>query len=146
MVRRLMAFDPSAETRMDIKESLAHPYMKQFVTGDEQTCPAILTVPIDDDIKHRLGLPRQALLGGGRQQEGQRQPPQVLLQRKGPLVEGAGPRRREFESKSLPCNTRKMRAAREGRTRAAGERGERERDARFVHKRQRRSAAGAPRA
>jgi mitogen-activated protein kinase 15 len=61
MVRRLMAFNPSAETRMDIKESLAHPYMKQFVTGDEQTCPAILTVPIDDDIKYTVSDYRDKL-------------------------------------------------------------------------------------
>jgi hypothetical protein len=33
------------------EQALKHPYMASFYTGKEPKCPAVLTVPIDDDHK-----------------------------------------------------------------------------------------------
>merc|ERR1711903_289699 len=49
MVIKLMDFNPAR--RLDIDGALAHPYMKAFVTGQEQNCPGKLSIPIDDDYK-----------------------------------------------------------------------------------------------
>merc|ERR1719453_677161 len=59
MVRKMLDFNP--QRRMDIEGALKHPYMKQFVTGQEPDCPAKLQIPIDDDIKYTVNDYREKL-------------------------------------------------------------------------------------
>jgi len=59
LVRQLMMFNP--DKRPDVQEALKHKYMAQFVTGNEPTCPGVLTVPIDDDVKYTVTDYRERL-------------------------------------------------------------------------------------
>uniref|UniRef100_A0A7S4B662 Mitogen-activated protein kinase n=1 Tax=Chrysotila carterae TaxID=13221 RepID=A0A7S4B662_CHRCT len=59
MIQHTMTFNP--HKRLDITQSLKHPYMAQFYTGEEPVCPAILRVPIDDDHKFTVDDYRQKL-------------------------------------------------------------------------------------
>jgi len=59
MVIKLMDFNP--ETRLDINGALKHPYMAQFVTGNEPPCPGKLSIPIDDDYKFTVNDYREKL-------------------------------------------------------------------------------------
>ena len=59
LVRQLMMFNP--DKRPDVQQALKHPYMASFVTGNEPTCPGVLTVPIDDDHKFTVSDYRERL-------------------------------------------------------------------------------------
>ena len=47
--------------RLDIEQSLKHPYMAAFVTGSEPSCPGRLSIPIDDDHKFTVNDYRERL-------------------------------------------------------------------------------------
>jgi len=44
-----------------VRACLRHAWMADFTTGDEQTCPAALQVPIDDDTKFSVSDYRDRL-------------------------------------------------------------------------------------
>jgi len=59
LARQLLRFNPAR--RPDVRACLRHAWMADFATGDEQTCPAALEVPIDDDTKFSVSDYRDRL-------------------------------------------------------------------------------------
>ncbi|EOD30134.1 hypothetical protein EMIHUDRAFT_203619 [Emiliania huxleyi CCMP1516] len=59
LARKLLRFNPAR--RPDVRACLRHAWMADFTTGDEQTCPAALEVPIDDDTKFSVSDYRDRL-------------------------------------------------------------------------------------
>ena len=59
LCRNLLTF--SLTKRFSVKQALKHPYMANFFTGKEATCPSKLMIPIDDDIKYSANDYRERL-------------------------------------------------------------------------------------
>jgi len=55
----LLLFAP--DKRPDIDAAIADPYVRQFHTGQEENAPALLTIPVDDDVKYSVSEYRDRL-------------------------------------------------------------------------------------
>lgn len=60
LIRRLLQFNPNK--RITVEEALQHPYVAQFHDpAKEPSCPAPITIPIDDDRKYSIHEYRESL-------------------------------------------------------------------------------------
>lgn len=51
-MHKLLEFNPAK--RLSAEGALKHPYLAQFYTGDEPTCPHIIAISIDDNTKYSV--------------------------------------------------------------------------------------------